>query len=448
MAKSTVGKGIALQGTFNKADALWSGDYNRKMNAIASQKKTDQLAQQKASEYITKYLDVHGSGLHNLYQNEARTRSAQYLTKFYEGLQKNPNYASTAEDIQERQKLFSDLDRFKEGSENINKTAAFKMEHPDKIEIDKDVEDIVSRGDYKAFVAKKGDDYFDMRYGIRPVPDWTKVADYGNTDIYDGSRAKTEIVRQNGFDISTDVYDPDKDRWKANLFVAYNSDPVLREYMADKGGFEGISKYVPEPTPQYKPRNISRVPEGGGNGSGFGGGNKSGTVNITQYTRDDGATITEVKDNTSTNDPKLVKIPAGQITANGKVTDSGVTLQDPKIVEQNGKLYLEGIEYNDTGLNIGSKDGDYKILEIQKNAKGLETLKKLSNTFANTLNFELDVNGEWKRVGVNKNINLRNYDDKGLRIMETTTTKTDKKSSTKKQQSIEDIANEFGGNVR
>lgn len=72
MPTSNVGLGIGLQSDLGAATRLWSQDYNRKANAIAANKRDKDLANQKQSDYINKYLNTANSGLHPMYQPEVK----------------------------------------------------------------------------------------------------------------------------------------------------------------------------------------------------------------------------------------------------------------------------------------------------------------------------------------------------------------------------------------
>lgn len=406
-----VGRGIALQGTFDKADRLWASDYTNKANAVIAEKKAKELAKEKAIDNINKFLNTSNSGLHRIYQDEAKKRTSDFLVKFYDEMQGggNPN---TAEIQQEYSKLKSDIERWKTESENINKTAAIKAEHPSNFFVDEKINDIMNNGTYDDYVKIKGDDTFPLMYGLKPAADLNEVIKFATPMSYQGVKPETETKMVDGMLVTNEVIRPNVDRYKEGAYLSWKQDPVLQNQFPL---FDDLYAQLPQPQPQYKLQGVRTPPKEKGS-SGFGGiGNKSGTVNVKQYTRSsDGAIVTELKDNTSANDPKLFEIPDKELEVGGKRSEEVTTIKDPKIVVKNGRLFVEGNE-KDKSVEDVTIPGKYRIIEIRPTDKGLSLVQKLSNTFANVPVFEIGDDGKWKDVGVNNNINLRNYDNSGLK---------------------------------
>ena len=148
MPKSSFGSGIGLSSDFRAADAMWLNDRNRKSAQKAAANAIDAKEREKASEYVTKYIDVNNSGINPLWAGKAKEESIKYLNNFYTGLKNDPNYAKSAENIKAFQELSTNLDKWKIASENLGNTAQLAYAHPEDVEVDAQVNEAVNSGDY------------------------------------------------------------------------------------------------------------------------------------------------------------------------------------------------------------------------------------------------------------------------------------------------------------
>lgn len=278
MAKGNFGIGIGLQSDFRSADALWANNRNRKANLAASQAQQQAREQEKANEYITKYLDTNNTGIQPLWANKAKEATTTYLNNFYSGLKKDPNYAKSAENITAFQELSKNLDNWKIASENLKKTAAFAYEHPEDIEVNQKVNDIVNGGKYEDWVAYRKEqglngDGFEVGFGALPIPNAKLHDQEVLKGVYEGVTPKLTPGRAGKYNTLMTTLNPNMDVYNENLFRLYNSDPLAAPYYKDKGGFEAYKKARPVPQPISKMTNS-------GLDSGWGSYNSSGEKDV------------------------------------------------------------------------------------------------------------------------------------------------------------------------
>ena len=272
--KSNFGQGIALSSDFKAADALWERNQARQAAGLAAQQKADSLQRQKAADYITKYINTANSGLHPIYQGAAQKQTSEYLTGLYEGLQRDPNYTQSQKNIENFQKLNSNLDKWGQSTTNIGKTANMLSEHPNDLEMSPDIKSALEKGDYEGFVKLTGgNDYYNPMQGIKGITNMVEANKIAQTDIYkDYTQGKP--VKQGGFITIDDEYQPDLIKHKANALLYYKSHPFSAKEWESKGGFDAFYNALDKPTVFKKPRYAAQESKAwGGNYNYNGGGN-------------------------------------------------------------------------------------------------------------------------------------------------------------------------------
>lgn len=416
MAKSTFGRGVALQGTFNKADALWANDYNRKANIVAAEKKQRDLENQKAADYINKTLNTANAGLHRIYQDKAREKTSEYLNQYYSGLKQKENYTQSEENVRAFQDLISFLDNAKQSTENIKTTAAFKMQHPNDLEIDPTVNNVLEKGGYDDFVKIKGNDFFDTGYGTLAKPNLEEAKKFVNTGIYEGVMPRTDIKRDKGMIVSNNIVDPNMNVYKENVYISYQ-DPVTKGYYENRGGIEQYEKDLGTPQPKIFGTQVAKE---SGKGSTFSFGietNPTGNVAIEQVKNPDGSVDYAWTGTGLTTETNQVVIPTRYSTAVGdknKVTEGyvikGVRL---KYFPEQNAVQFHGQYYDLKGRPIEIKDNQKIMYDLDNlNDEQVKILKNVSANTNNTLSF---ANGKPEVVG-GKTSMLREYkvyDNKG-----------------------------------
>ena len=419
MPTSNVGQGLGLGSKFTAADAMWINNRNRQSAQKAATNAIDAKEREKASEYVTKYIDVNNSGINPIWAGKAKEQTTKYLNDFYTGMRLDPNYAKSTANIKAFQDLAANLDKWKIASENLGKTAQLAYTHPEDVEVDAQVNEAINSGDYakwEAVAKAKGvdPDTYSLGFGTLAKPNMIEHNKHVMNGVYGTTRPSMKEVQEGDFIAAYQVDNGNIPAYEANAIRLYNSDPLAKAYFEAKGtGFEGYKALLEKPLPQSKFSHVSQKQKGGSGGSGNSFGNKSGMVNVKSYTRGDGATVYEIKDNTASNDPKILEIPL--LKGKGK----GFGIRDPKVIEKGGKLFVEGTEMamidSDDGTIASSFSPTTRkiVIEIPKDDTGVGIMNKLSNMYGNVSNAKLD-NGEWV-MGINENINLRNWDKSGIK---------------------------------
>jgi len=387
MAKSTFGGGLAIQGTFNKADALWANDYNRKANAIETRKRENDLANQKAADYINKTLNTANAGLHRVYQDKAREKTAEYLNKYYTGLKDNPNYTQSEDNVRAFQEVISFLDNAKQSTENIKTTAAFKMAHPNDLEIDPTVYGVLENGTYDDFVKVKGNDFFDVGYGTTARPNLEKAKEFVNKGIYDGVVPRTDIKRDKGMIVSNNIADPNMNTYGENVYISYQ-DPVTTGWYSTRGGIEQYKKDLGTPQPKIFGTQVAKESKGdGGLNMQFGlSTNPKGNVAMEEVKNSDGSVDYSWTGTGLTTETNQITIPT-KTNSDGSIAD-GYVIKGLKIryFPDKNMVQFRGQYYDIDGNPIASPQKSfYKLNEL--NAEQKDVLKNVSANTNNTLSF-------------------------------------------------------------
>ena len=331
MPTSNFGSGIGLSSNFRAADAMWLNDRNRKSAQKAAANAIDAKEREKASEYVTKYIDVNNSGINPLWAGKAKEESIKYLNNFYTGMKLDPNYARSAENIKAFQELSTKLDKWKIASENLGKTAQLAYAHPEDVEVDAQVNEAVNSGDYakwEAIAKAKGidPDTYSLGFGTLAKPNMAEHNKQVLNGVYGTTMPSMKEVKEGDFIAAYQVDNGNQEAYDANALRLYNSDPLAKHYFEAKGtGFEGYKALLEKPLPQSKFSHISQKQKYfGGNNYNFGGSGGLSNAMYNMYpSSQDGQHFRFAKSgaNTETSDKQFVHA--------NFIDESGTTAIDP-----------------------------------------------------------------------------------------------------------------------
>jgi len=287
MPTSNFGQGTGLQSNLAFADRLWANDNNRKGAMAAAEKKAKDLVNQKQSDYINKFLNTANSGLHPMYQGEAKRLTAGLLMK----MAANPDYARSAEGIQEFQNVTGKIDEYHQATANIGKTAALVADHPNDMTIDPAINDAVAKGDIESFKKLNGgNDFYNLGFGTQGVTNMIEANKIAQDKVFEGQTPATTVTQHGDYLVANDVYTPDLQKHKAQALLYYQSHPFAAKEWEKKGGFDAFYNALDVPTTLVKPRAAGQVQKGGGGNGDYL--HKTGNMLIQQnYTPDGKVTI-------------------------------------------------------------------------------------------------------------------------------------------------------------
>ena len=390
MPTSNVGQGLGLGSKFTAADAMWINNRNRQSAQKAATNAIDAKEREKASEYVTKYIDVNNSGINPIWAGKAKEQTTKYLNDFYTGMRLDPNYAKSTANIKAFQDLAANLDKWKIASENLGKTAQLAYTHPEDVEVDAQVNEAINSGDYakwEAVAKAKGvdPDTYSLGFGTLAKPNMIEHNKHVMNGVYGTTRPSMKEVQEGDFIAAYQVDNGNIPAYEANAIRLYNSDPLAKAYFEAKGtGFEGYKALLEKPLPQSKFSHVSQKQKWGGNNYNFGGGGyTSNSMYVLYPVGDSGDKFRFAKSgaNTETSDKEFV--PTKFVDENGdKVVD--ITTGNPLT---HAKGNLEVIEPINGEKMAGIR---VELPNYKKTASGKVYIDSQKKTISKILYFPLD----------------------------------------------------------
>jgi len=451
MPLSNFGQGVGLAADFRAADAMWINDRNRKSAQKAAANAIDAKEREKASEYVTKYIDVNNSGINPIWAGKAKEQTTKYLNDFYTGIRLDPNYAKSAANIKAFQDLAANLDKWKIASENLGKTAQLAYAHPEDVEVDTQVNEAINSGDYakwEAVAKAKGidPDTYSLGFGTLAKPNMIEHNKHVMDGVYGTTMPSTKEVQEGNYLAFYEVDNGNIPAYEANALRLYNSDPLAKNYFEAKGtGFEGYKALLEKPLPQSKFSRVSQkqLNRGGSNYSLGGGGYTSNSMYVLYPVGDSGDKFRFAKSgaNTETSDKEFV--PTKFVDENGdKVVD--ITTGNPLT---HAKGNLEVIEPINGEKMAGIR---VEMPNYKKTASGKVYIDNQKKTISKILYFPLDDTGigqVWAATNDGKNGGLipkgYNYKEK----VQTATTSSQPGKETKSETPKSSTPPKSGFNV-
>lgn len=282
MAQTNFGKGIAAQGQFRAADAMWVNDRNRRDNLEYAKQQAKDKEKAKTEDYINNYILVNSKNVHPLFQEPARKATADFLLDM--ATSENDNYLRTQSGATKLKELSDKLASYNLSSKNINEREKRKAMHPGLIESDPTLDLVINEGDYNGFLEyknKKGEqgDNFSMAEGLLPVPDMSKEFALLKENGYNGGKITTGKPTPIGSGIvMTDIFAEPNEAYRDQLAASLWTRPDVQNYFSNKGGIDELKNRLTLPIKQVKRPsndpdswnktvNINRNGVGGGSGS-------------------------------------------------------------------------------------------------------------------------------------------------------------------------------------